>query len=67
MALQTNLKVGAVRNLAAQEASGQVLFFCDSDDLFKEVRQAPISSCMNEAIQCTPDFTHAHTHVCVVL
>jgi glycosyltransferase involved in cell wall biosynthesis len=38
VAVQHNLKVGAARNLGVQASTGDVVFFCDSDDLYLEVR-----------------------------
>ncbi|ELR20731.1 glycosyl transferase, putative [Acanthamoeba castellanii str. Neff] len=35
-AMKHNLKVGAARNLGVQASTGDVVFFCDSDDLYLE-------------------------------
>jgi glycosyltransferase involved in cell wall biosynthesis len=34
--MQQNVLGGAARNFGVRESSGDVLFFCDSDDLFLE-------------------------------
>ena len=39
MAVQHNLKAGAARNLGVQASTGDVVFFCDSDDLYLEVHR----------------------------
>jgi hypothetical protein len=41
VALQHNMRAGAARNFGVQASTGDVLFFCDSDDLYLEVRQTP--------------------------